>query len=62
MKQLFSKLIELVAKNDESTVQQHRELVPIRVSARSPLESQARRAAHSRTTGQGWRVTSFSGF
>lgn len=62
MKQLFSKFIEFVTKNTNASVNQHRELVPIRVSAHSPLESRARRAARSRTTGQGWRVTSFSGF
>lgn len=62
MKQLFSKLMELITKNATATDNQHRELVPVRVSARSPLETRARRAARSRTTGQGWRVTSFSGF
>jgi hypothetical protein len=62
MKQLFSKLIELVAKNTNATPRLHRELVPIRVSARSPLGSRTRREARSRTTEQGWRVTSFSGF
>jgi len=62
MKQLFSKIIALVTKNSNASVNQQRELVPIRVSARSPLETRARRAARSRTTGPGWRVTSFSGF
>lgn len=62
MKQLFSKLMELATKNANATVNQHRELAPIRVSASSSLELRARRAARSRTTGRGWRVTSFSGF
>ena len=62
MKQLFSKLIELVTKNTNASVKQHRELVPIRVPVHPELESRDRRAARSRTTGQGWRVTSFSGF
>jgi len=62
MKQLFSKLTELVTKNTNPSTKQHREFVPVRIAAHSPLESRARRAARYRTTGQGWRVTSFSGF
>lgn len=62
MKQLFSKLIDLMTNNANATPKQQRDLVPIRISVRSPLESSARRAARSRATGQGWRVTSFSGF
>ena len=62
MKQLYSKLIDLVTNSANASANQQRDLVPIRISVRSPLESRARRAARSRATGQGWRVTSFSGF
>jgi len=53
MKQLFSKLIDLVRNSANASANQQRDLVPIRISVRSPLESRARRAARSRATGQG---------
>lgn len=62
MKQLFSKLTELVTKDINPSTKQHREFVPVRIAAHSSLEPRARRAARYRSTGQGWRVTSFSGF
>jgi hypothetical protein len=62
MKQLITRLIDLIASNADTPAVQRFEPARVRVAVRSPLESRSRRAARSRASGQGWRVTSISGF